>query len=226
MVTPELTRGRPQKVGLVTGLMEEAQSFRPSQGAVDQRCPYYCRSGDGFIVACAGIGKVNAAMAASYLVDQGCDLLVSLGVAGRLVDGPTGAHWISEAVQHDYGAQRPKEFARYRAGSLPFGECELEAYRAIDNPGLDLPTVRILTGDCFFEDESRAAELGKMLGGELIDMETGALAQVAHMFGIPWAGIRAVSDSADTGGVSDFQKNLDRAAREAADAADRFLRIL
>lgn len=226
MVSPELTRGRPQKVGLVTGLMEEAQSFRPSQGAVDQRCPYYCRSGDGFLVACAGIGKVNAAMAASYLIDQGCDLLMSLGVAGRLVDGPTGAHWIAEAVQHDYGAQRPEEFARYRAGSLPFGECELEAYRSIPNPGLDLPEVRILTGDCFFEDETRAEDLGELLGGDLIDMETGAIAQVATMFGLPWAGIRSVSDKADRGSVAEFQKNLDRAAGEASEYADRLLRML
>lgn len=210
---------------MVTGLMEEAQAFRPASGSIDARCPYYCRSGDGFVIACAGIGKVNAAMAAAYLIDQGCDLLMSLGVAGRLDDGPTGAHWIREAVQHDYGARRQSEFARYRAGSLPFGDVELDAYRSIPNPGLNLPEARILTGDCFYEDETHAADLGRVLEGQLIDMETGAIAQVASMFGLPWAGIRSVSDKANADSVGEFQKNLRRAASEAAEAADRILRL-
>lgn len=226
MSRPEWQGGRPQQVGLISGLLEEAQAFRPSQGTVDSSRPFYCRSGEGFTIACTGIGKVNGSLATACLIEQGCDLVVSVGVAGRLSEGPLGAHWITDAIQHDYGARRPNEFARYRAGSLPFGECDLEAYRPIDNPGLDIPGARILTGDCFLEDEGQAVELGKQLDGELIDMETGAIAQVATMFGIPWAGIRAVSDSADTGGVSDFQKNLDRAAREAAEVADRLLRIL
>lgn len=226
MVSPVSPGGRPQKVGLVTGLLEEAQVFRPSEGRIDQRCPYYCRSGDGFVIACAGIGKVNAAMATSYLIDQGCDLLMSIGVAGRLTEGPTGAHWIREAVQHDYGAQRPGEFARYRAGSLPFGEVDLEAYRSIPNPGLSLPEARILTGDCFYEDERQGAELGRALQGDLIDMETGSIAQVASMFSLPWAAIRSVSDKANEQSVGEFQKNLHRAATEAADAADRLLRLL
>lgn len=217
---------RPRMVGLVTGLLEEAQAFRPGMGEVDRKRPFYCRHGDRFIVACAGIGKVNAALAATCLITHGCELLVSMGVAGRLCDGPHGAHWIKDAIQHDYGARRPNEFARYRAGNLPFGDCELEAYEPIADPGVELPSARMLTGDCFIEDEGHAMDLGKALDGELIDMETGAIAQVAYMYGVPWAGIRSVSDGADTGSVAEFQTNLNRAAKEAAEAADRFLRML
>ncbi|MBW0144024.1 5'-methylthioadenosine/S-adenosylhomocysteine nucleosidase [Sphingomicrobium clamense] len=226
MTEPKLGGGKPQRVGLISGLLEEAQAFRPGQGEVDSNRPFYCRHDGDFTVACSGIGKVNASIAAACLIDHGCDLLVSLGVAGRLCEGALGPHWIVEAVQHDYGARRPNEFARYCAGSLPFGDSELEAYTSIDDPGLGLPKARILTGDCFLEDEAQAVELGQTLDGELIDMETGAIAQVAYMFGVPWAGIRSVSDAADVGSVADFQRNLDRAAREAAIAADRLLKLL
>lgn len=226
MSSPTQVGERFRKVGLVTGLLEEAQAFRPRQGEINPDCPFYCREAPRFVIACAGIGKVNAAMAASYLVAKQCDLLLSLGVAGRLRDGPPGPHWIAEAIQHDYGALRSSEFARYRAGSLPFGQSDLAAYEAIDDPGLDLPAARILTGDCFVEDRGKAAGLADALGGDLIDMETGAIAQVAQMAGISWAGIRSVSDSADDDSVSEFQKNLDRAAQQAAQAADRFLNLV
>ena len=217
---------RPRMIGLVTGLLEEAQAFRPGLGEVDRTRPFYCRHGERFIVACAGIGKVNAALASTCLINHGCDLLVSLGVAGRLCDGPHGPHWIRDAIQHDYGARRADQFARYRAGNLPFGECALEPYQAVADPGLGLPAARILSGDSFIEDEGHAAQLQQSLDGELIDMETGAIAQVACMYGVPWAGIRSVSDRADTGSVAEFQTNLNRAAKEASAAADRFLRML
>ncbi|WP_265569637.1 5'-methylthioadenosine/S-adenosylhomocysteine nucleosidase [Sphingomicrobium nitratireducens] len=215
-----------QRVGIITGLMEEADAFRPGTGAIEGDCPFYCRHGEDFAVACAGIGKVNAAMAASWLIMNGCVLLVSMGVAGRIAAGPRGAHWLTEALQHDYGAERSDGFARFRAGSLPFGPPRLDPYRAIPDPGLNLPQCRILTGDRFIENRDYALKLGALLDAELIDMETGAVAQVATMHGLPWAGVRSVSDEVDHDSVDQFEANLMAAAREAAQAVDRLIPLL
>jgi adenosylhomocysteine nucleosidase len=57
-------------------------------------------------------------------------------------------------------------------------------------------------------------------------METAALAQAAAQLGIPWAGIKATTDDANGESGGDFQANLARAARAAADAAEQVIAIL
>lgn len=217
--------GGSARVGIVTGLVEEAQAFRPAVGTFDGDCPFYCRRDRDVMIACAGIGKVNAAMAASHLIAQGATLLVSMGVAGALRGTEAATYWIRDAVQSDYGAFRDGRFAHYRAGVLPFGPAELEAYASIPLDLHGLPEARILTGDCFMEDSQEAKRLASRLDGDLIDMETGALAQVAAMAGIGWAGIRTVSDAAGEGSADDFQSNLAAAARASANATERFLTL-
>lgn len=217
--------GGSSRVGIVTGLIEEAQAFRPAVGTFDGDCPFYCRRDRDVIIACAGIGKVNAAIAASHLIRQGADLLVSMGVAGALRGTKAATYWIRDAVQSDYGAFREGAFNHYRAGVLPFGTQELDAYRAIAMDDHGLPEARILTGDCFMEDAVEADRLAAHLDGDLIDMETGALAQVAAMANLGWAGIRTVSDAAGEGSAADFEANLSTAARASANATERFLSL-
>lgn len=214
------------RVGLITGLMEEAAQFRPRDGKQVPDTPYYLREDDRFAILCAGVGKVNAAMAATVLVARGCNLLVSMGSAGRLRPGSSGVFWVSEAIQHDYGARRPGGFATFTAGTLPLGTASVRPFKAIKDPGLHLPEARILTGDRFVEQLDAALRLAERFDADLIDMETGAIAQVAAAHDIGWAGIRAVSDEADEQSAGNFKKNLDRAARTAAREASRLVDIL
>lgn len=209
-------------LGFVTGMEDEAASLRPGEGRLDAASPLYLRRGKGWAVACGGIGKVNAAMAAQRLVDDGADLLVSLGVAGR-IDGhhETGAHWIREAIQHDYGAERADGFAPFPPGALPFGDARIEPFRAIDDPGLGLPTARMISGDRFVAHGADA--LAKRFSAQLVDMETAAVAQVAARHGLGWAGIRAVSDAADDASPAGFERGFRRAREAAATAADQMI---
>lgn len=214
------------RIGLITGLMEEADHFRPRDGKLVPDVPYYLREDDRFAILCAGVGKVNAAMAATALIGRGCTLLVSMGSAGRLRPGNSGVFWISEAIQHDYGARRPAGFVTFTAGTLPLGTATVRPFKAIEDPGLHLPMTRILTGDRFVEQENIALRLAKRFDADLVDMETGAIAQVAAAHDIGWAGIRAVSDDADEASAGNFKKNLDRAARTAAREASRLVDLL
>ncbi|OFL64840.1 MULTISPECIES: 5'-methylthioadenosine/S-adenosylhomocysteine nucleosidase [unclassified Brevibacterium] len=56
------------------------------------------------------------------------------------------------------------------------------------------------------------------------DMETAAIAQTAHTFGIPFAGVRAVSDLCGPKAGQDFSLSLDEAARISAQATLGLLR--
>ncbi|MCJ8191088.1 5'-methylthioadenosine/S-adenosylhomocysteine nucleosidase family protein [Sphingomicrobium aestuariivivum] len=212
------------RVGIITGLIEEADSFRPGEGRPHRGVPFYCREGDNWIVACAGVGKVNAAMACTYLIDKGIDCLISMGVAGRIGSGREQVYWTERAFQHDYGAWRRSAFVAFRAGTMPIGSAPLEALEAMTPLGIDLPRATILTGDSFIDDRERSDQMAKRFKAELVDMETGALAQVAEHHRIPWGGIRAVSDAASGEGVAEFEANLNRAAQRAAEAGDHFVR--
>ena len=84
-----------------------------------------------------------------------------------------------------------------------------------------MPQARIITGDSFVECPDHSLRLREGLSGDLVDMETGALAQVARRLNLPWAGIKATTDDANGESVGDFQPNLLLAARRAAEEAEK-----
>jgi adenosylhomocysteine nucleosidase len=73
------------------------------------------------------------------------------------------------------------------------------------------------------ENADHGERLHKALRGDIVDMETAAVAQAASRMDIPWAAIKAVSDYANGNSAGDFQANLKYAARLAAEATQRMI---
>lgn len=216
------------RIGLIAALEEEAEAVFPSAGERVQSGPLALRhlavAGHDLVIAVSGVGKVNAALAASWLVArEGAALLLVTGTAGRIAAGAGGAYWIESAVQHDYGAERSQGFVHYSAGAWPIGPASVEPFLAMPDPGLGLPHARAASGDAFIECPDHARFLAEGLSAELVDMETAAVAQVAARCGLPWAAIRAVSDGANGESADDFQTNLLNAARAAGAAMERLI---
>jgi nucleoside phosphorylase len=212
----------PNIVGVIAALPEEADALFPGQGETRDNVRVVPLADRTMIIATSGIGKVNATLAASRLViTHHAEMLFVIGTAGALGDRHA-AFLLTEAIQIDYGARRSNGFAHYRAGDWPIGgAAELPfAAMVIDSP---LPHARIATGDAFVECTAHAAYLRDTLECDLIDMETGAVAQAAAALGVPWAGIKATTDGADGGSAGDFSANLRRASRDAALAAEDVL---
>ena len=175
------------------------------------------------VIATCGLGKVNAALCAGALAGD-ADLLLMTGTCGSLGAAP-GAYWIAEALQHDYGANQPGLFRRYRAGEWPIGDAGEAHFSAMPDPGLGLPHARIASGDSFVACPDAAADLAA-LGATLVDMEVGAVAQVAARLELPWAAIKAVTDDANDDSAGDFHANLVRAARTAAHEVERLIAMI
>jgi adenosylhomocysteine nucleosidase len=93
-------------------------------------------------------------------------------------------------------------------------------------PETGLPKVRIITNDCFMESDDHGSRLHSVLGCDIIDMETAAVAQAAARMDVPWAAIKATSDNANGDSSGDFEANLKRAARLAAEATERMISAL
>ncbi len=161
------------------------------------------------VVAVGGVGKVAAAMAAQFA----CDVfkprcLVSIGLAGALRNDAARGQVIvaSGAVQHDYDA-RPLAPAKGVMPTLNMSVFSAEApiaekllvaaKRAVENPRIVRSGV-VLTGDQIITSRAvRDALARDFPDGACVDMETAAIAQVAHQNGLPWGAVRVTSDAAD-----------------------------
>jgi adenosylhomocysteine nucleosidase len=211
---------------ILAALPEEADALFPNSGTSDP-APIPLRRlvahGHSLTIATCGLGKVNAALATG-LLGPAANFFVMTGTCGAL-GAASGAYWIAEALQHDYGAAHPGTFRRYRAGDWPMGEAGAAHFTAMTDPGLGLPHARIASGDSFIACPDAAADL-QSLGATLVDMEVGAVAQAAVRLGKPWAAIKAVTDDANDTSGGDFQANLVRAARAAAQQVERLLAML
>jgi adenosylhomocysteine nucleosidase len=73
----------------------------------------------------------------------------------------------------------------------------IAAKRAVENPRI-VRTGLVLTGDQIVASRAvRDALSREFPDGVCVDMETAAIAQVAHQNGLPWGAVRVTSDSAD-----------------------------
>ena len=161
------------------------------------------------VVVVGGVGKVAAALSSQFVCDAfkpRC--LVSLGLAGAIRDEASRGQVIvaTGAVQHDIDG-RPLTSARgvipklnisVFSAEAPLAEkLVVAAKRAVDNPRI-VRSGLVLTGDQIVTSRAvRDALARDFPDGLCVDMETAAVAQVAHQNGLPWGAVRVTSDSAD-----------------------------
>lgn len=200
-------------------------------------------------IAQCGIGKVNAAFAATVLLDRlDCAAIIFCGVAGSLdPDLHVGDVIVAERlIQHDYGTLRDGAFWPAEPGRIPVAQPDarhagyeldpalrtqlVAALADVTLPALGLagriqpPALRfgtILTGDTFLNCAETRASLQALHAADGIEMEGAAVAQVAAKFGAPWVVIRTISDEANGGSHVDFPTFARLAAANSAALAPR-----
>lgn len=161
----------------------------------------------------SGIGKVNAAVTAAQLITE-CrpDALVSTGVAGS-IDPALKAMDVMVAdriAYHDVWCGMGCVLGQVQGYPLFFETDRNMKDKAMSlHPeGLSIKSGLQVSGDKFVE----AADVPglKALYPEAIsvDMESAALAQTCHRFGIPFLSIRIISDEASESSYHDFWKDV------------------
>ena len=189
------------------------------------------------ILVQSGLGKVNAAVVSTLLIEKfECELLLFSGVAGGIDPGiEIGEVIIGESlIQYDYGTLKNRELLPFRPGSIPTGESKNELEYSLDPKikhkiKVSLPNVRmgiILTGDVFLQCEETQKELFEKYGAQAIDMEGAAVAQVAEQFGIPAIVVRCLSDLAGADSQKLSSKFLNMAAKRSFNTTQKILKVL
>ncbi|MBM3644610.1 MAG: 5'-methylthioadenosine/adenosylhomocysteine nucleosidase [Alphaproteobacteria bacterium] len=198
-----------------------------------------------------GVGKVNAGIATAYLLERfGCAGLMFCGVAGGL-DPALGVGDVvvgTSNLQHDYGAEQEDGFLAFQPGVAPLpgverrpgyrlapplverlraaaGGLALEPLPESVGVGARRPTLHfggIVTGDSFINRDATRERLHREFGAQAVEMEGGAVAQVAHRLGdVPFVNVRCLSDLAGATSHLDFRAFLPIAARTASLVAHR-----
>jgi adenosylhomocysteine nucleosidase len=237
----------PEEMGnlglaLDKGEVVEVAGFHFRHGRVD---------GHAVVLTEAGCGKVASALVGSLLLDRfGCRGLVFSGVAGGLdPDLAIGDIVIAdELIQHDYGAVASAHLTAYHPGLPPIGEVTERPGFLLD-PGIRraiaaslasftlppsaecgrAPRVllgRVLSGDQFVNCVETRDRLHADFGGQAVEMEGAALAQVAERFGVPCVVVRCLSDLAGAESHMDFATFLTEAAGSAATVVRRLIPII
>ena len=194
------------------------------------------------VIARTGVGKVNAAMTATLVIEHfRPNWVIFTGVAGGLnPDLQIGDVVIAEqTAQHDLGrlesaeientgvknpinGQRNPVFFPADSGLLQIAETALEGIELTPfqtSQGQRHPRIikgTVITGDVFVASDAKKAVLHKNLGADAVEMEGAAVAQICWQHNVPCLVIRSLSDNAGAGASEDFKKYYKIAARNSA----------
>jgi adenosylhomocysteine nucleosidase len=199
-------------------------------------------AGRPVVVAWTGVGKVNAALVTTLLLEHfRPGQVIFTGIAGAvdpnlepgdLVIARQTAHhdmgtWWSEGIEHGgvrnrlTGSTNPVFFpADPNLLAVASRAAQATTFDPIAHRnGRRPPRVvvgTIVTGDTFIMSTDKCAELAEKLGADAVEMEGAAVAQICYQRGIACLVIRSIADKADESAVVDKQKFYALAAENSA----------
>ncbi|MHC4743778.1 MAG: 5'-methylthioadenosine/adenosylhomocysteine nucleosidase [Planctomycetota bacterium] len=183
------------------------------------------------VIAWTGVGKVNAAMTTTLLIEHFKPKeIIFTGIAGGVDPnlGPGDIVIAQKTAHHDMGTIWPEGlffrgvknpltnmrnpvFFDADEGLVTLAEQagEKVGFRKIQTvDGSREPRVVtgvVVTGDAFVASEEKCMELREKLDAHAVEMEGAAVAQICHQREIPHVVIRSLSDNADSGAIADSQ---------------------
>lgn len=171
-------------------------------------------SGHEVVLVRSGIGKVNAAVAASILADSfKVRAIINTGIAGSL-DAKIDIGDIvlaTDALEHDMDVTG----LGYDRGIVPdqgisIYEADEKLRRAAKdvcekvNPDIKVFEGRVVSGDQFISNKEVKDDIVNTFGGMCTEMEGAAIAHTAWLYNIPYLIIRSISDKADDSAELDY----------------------
>lgn len=192
--------------------------------------------GKDVVAVLAGIGKVNAAITTSVLIENfSVSSIVNIGVAG----GQNGVHHkdvviSTEVLHHDvdvtaFGStyvhgQVPGMIPSFKADAGLIDKTEF----ILQETNIPYIKGRIASGDQFITSSDKLKEVNKLYDDiYAVEMESAAIAQTAYLYSVPFIIYRSISDILDDKTQhEDFYKFVDHAANNAALVLEKLIEVI
>lgn len=156
---------------------------------------------------CSGIGKVNAAMTAQNLVCSGCEILTNYGLSGGVSGVARGEDIIGTSFfEHDFDLTCFEYKPCEKPGQVYIYEADKNLVDMAVKAAAPAKTGKLATGDCFVSNTALKNLLKDEFGVMCCDMETAAIASVAHFAEIPFISLRRVSDDAGEDATTTYRE--------------------
>ena len=152
------------------------------------------RAPEGVEVIYTGVGKVNAASAATLaLLVLRPSLVINYGTAGKIAHIHNGLVEVADVVQRDMAAMplAPR-------GRTPFSP-------DLDRLSSGFGTVVCGTGDSFVTAVDPWLVENNI---DIVDMELFAIAHVCQRHGVPWRAFKFITDAADDNAADHWNENV------------------
>lgn len=221
------------RIGIIAAMEDEVAELRShlESPRVHQHGKFHYYSGNlrghEVVILLCGIGKVNAAVGATLLIEIfRPGHVINTGVAGGIADDlAVGDVVISTEVRHhdadatifhyEYG-QIPRMPAAYQADKTLI-ELASKSYKK--QAKARIVKGMIMSGDSFIYHPSQIEIIRARFPAVLaVEMEGAAIAQTCYLFGIPFVIIRSISDkAAGEHNEQEYKKSLTKAARASAE---------
>lgn len=181
------------------------------------------------VIACSGIGKVEAAYTLTSLINQyDIELVINIGSAGGLQAGQQVGDVVvgRSFMYHDLIFDFNNPFEGLEKYDFTSSQRNIDLMKqALDELKIRNWIGQIVSGDQFVHDKSQIDFILKRFPYAICcDMEATAIAHVCTMSKIEFIVIRSLSDiTINDNSIEDFEKYLTLAARSSANACLLFL---
>ncbi len=189
---------------------------------------------DVVVVVC-GVGKVNAAMCATVMIERfSPDVIVNSGVAGAVSPLVKVGDIVvaTKSVEHDMNTSalgdRQGEVS-FPDGEVMYFECDKKASRLLEEVCRKIPDTKvesgvIASGDIFISALKQRLRINSVFSALACEMEGAAIGHVCFCCKTPYAIIRAISDDLSENEGVDFVKFCDMASKKTVSAIEAFVR--
>lgn len=179
----------------------------------------------------SGIGKVNAAISTTLLIEKfKPTLIINTGSAGALDDSlSVGDILISNNVMyHDADATA----FGYDIGQIPQMPAQFEANqqllqlteKVVKQQNLTAKIGQIVSGDSFIGSSEQRLKIKRQFSKAMaVEMEATAIAQTCYQFNLPFIVTRAVSDLANGEAEMSFEEFLGKAAQSSSKIVEQLV---
>lgn len=204
-----------EKIGIVVAdydeyapFVEAIKKYNPKQyHYFGHKAISFCLGGSDVICINCGIGKVNAATAATHLADVGCTYILNYGLSGGISRVCRGEVVLPDRfLEHDFDLT-----------GIGYKPCEKPSQKYIyDADAKLLEKAKSVIGECiggtavcgdrFICNATDRNFLRDTFCATTCDMETAAIASVCELANIPYLSLRRVSDDAGEDAYSNYSE--------------------